>query len=315
MLSSITAMLALAVIQLVDTAAIPPELVRDFTPGEYKGSTDDQNDVFRYRLFEPTPLRSGVRYPLIVWLHGLGSVEMTPDNVGQLRHLLLIVDEPTKPEKYPFYVLAMQLNAPTWFIQHDAEPGLSKTTHEPIDVLAALINQTLAAKPIDANRVYLVGVSGGGTACWEFASRYPNVFAAVAPIASAGADASRAKLLTRIPIWTFHSRYDGITPPSGVRRMVAAVQEAGGVVQLSENQSGAHNVWIEAFQAHHLLDWLLHQRRGSPNRWPPPDSSTGPKSVFTIVLPIAILLLVAIAVAKEFRRRRRFRSASLGLEL
>ncbi len=36
---------------------------------------------------------------------------------------------------------------------------------------------------VDGNRMYLTGLSLGGFGAWEYALRYPNRFAAVAPIA------------------------------------------------------------------------------------------------------------------------------------
>src|SRR5690242_2725306 len=102
MLSAVVAVFGLLLAHWVDSASITPELVQAFTPGEFKfsGGDNDKGEVFRYRLFEPKPTTPGVKYPLIVWMHGYGDIEISRDNFGQLKHLLLVIDEPTKPEKY-----------------------------------------------------------------------------------------------------------------------------------------------------------------------------------------------------------------------
>ena len=54
---------------------------------------------------------------------------------------------------------------------------------------------------------------------------YPEVFAAVVPLSSAGGDVSRADKLANVPIWAFHNRNDRKTSPDGgVEETVAAVK-------------------------------------------------------------------------------------------
>ncbi len=55
----------------------------------------------------------------------------------------------------------------------------------------------------------------GGYGVWEAAERWPNYWAAVAPIAGAG-DPSKADRLVDLPIWAFHSADDDIVPVSGI---------------------------------------------------------------------------------------------------
>jgi predicted peptidase len=47
------------------------------------------------------------------------------------------------------------------------------------------LEQTLKEFNVDAERMYLTGLSAGANATWYFAARYPGKFAAVVPMAGA----------------------------------------------------------------------------------------------------------------------------------
>jgi predicted peptidase len=133
-----------------------------------------------------------------------------------------------------------------------------------------VLHKVMQDYPVDADRICLAGVSTGGSACWEMAMRYPDMFAAVVPMASWGGDMSRAARLARIPIWTFHNRDDDTPTPVDVRRTVKAVEEAGGNIHLTLVPATGHNCWYAAFKVHDAMGWMLLQRRGALICWAPP---------------------------------------------
>jgi predicted peptidase len=57
--------------------------------------------------------------------------------------------------------------------------------------------------------LFLHGMGGFGT--WDFASRYPHWFAAIAPICGGG-DALRIRRLKEMPVWAFHGMKDRVVP-------------------------------------------------------------------------------------------------------
>ncbi|MFV2069848.1 MAG: hypothetical protein ACC645_23020, partial [Pirellulales bacterium] len=288
---------------------LPPEDVyRLFTPLEYSASGGGSPDkkVYRYRLFEPAYGSPGEKYPMIVWLHGIGQVEIDgPENLGQLKWLGLIF-KTAQRDDYPFFLLAMQLpkDQRQWFYRAG-----EIRADEPITVLWEIVKTTFQDYPVDEDRICLVGLSGGGSACWEMAMRHPVSFAAITPLASGGGDHLRAGLLRDVPVWAFHSNGDG---PEGDRRTVAAVNRAGGTAKLSEPMISSHHCWPAAFEQNHLLPWLLAQRRGA---WSVPPGVLPWRlrlaevirsgNWWKYVVVVVVLLLVVVAVRQERRRQAR----------
>jgi len=88
--------------------------------------------------------------------------------------------------------------------------------------------------------VSLIGICSGGNACWEMAIRYPEVFSAVVPATPGSGNISKAGRLAGIPIWAFHAKHEH---PEGTEAMAAAVEQAGGNIYLTLEQSGAHYSW------------------------------------------------------------------------
>ena len=65
---------------------------------------------------------------------------------------------------------------------------------------------------LDPLRVYLVGVSMGGTGAWDIAARYPSRFAAVVSVSGEGPQSvsfdTAAAALRAMPLWVFHAEND-----------------------------------------------------------------------------------------------------------
>ncbi|MBX3413351.1 MAG: hypothetical protein KF708_11730 [Pirellulales bacterium] len=226
-----------------------------------------EGGVVRYRLFIPED-NLDEQFPLIVWLHGYGDCGET--NVSQLRWLdQLVFNAPRDRRRFPFYLLAVQCPCVNGLWFHQVSVLGEPASDDMLAMHYKVVQSLLAERRIDKNRIYLTGLSLGGTACWEFAKRYPDLFAAVAPLASEGSVSDGLDRLIHLPIWAFHSRDDAWTPPTGVRRTVDELARLNGSVDLTEVNTVSHDCWTLAFRDYHLLDWLLAQRRGESATWAP----------------------------------------------
>lgn len=198
-------------------------------------------------------------HPLLVFLHGRG--ERGTDNQAQLTHGEAIMR--SAAVEHGAFVLVPQCPPKRrWNCRKskDTDRTLTPEPSVPLRMVSELIRQLKKDHPIDADRVYLMGLSMGGYGTWEFAQRWPEVVAAIVPICGGG-DVARASRLARVPIWAFHGAADSVVPVSRSRDMIRAVREAGGKPKYTEYDGVDHDSWRRAFAEPGLLEWLFAQRR------------------------------------------------------
>jgi len=228
----------------------------------YTGGTYD-SELFPYRLFVPLT-KPNQTYPIIVWLHGHG--EAGSDNVMHLAWLgERMMLPPRQRERFPFFVLCVPcpIENDFWNGYPTGTPEEKRSGSAMIRVTDAILSDVLQDFPVDRNRIYLTGVSSGGSGCWHYALQFPNRFAAVAPLAGGRVSGDYSRLVD-VPVWCFHSTHDTGSPVDGARQNVAELRAVGGQVKLTEIDTVSHDCWSAAFGKHRLLEWMLAQRRGSP---------------------------------------------------
>jgi dienelactone hydrolase len=186
---------------------------------------------------------------------------------------------------------------------------------QPLAVAKAIIDELLQKYPIDPNRIYLSGVSSGGTGCWEMLDRYPELFAAAAPLASAGSPAADLSGLVDIPIWAFHTRDDPGSDINLVRQTVARLKAIGGKAYLTETPGHTHDCWNAAFNDFRYVDWLLAQRKGGDGIEPRYSTLTNSvglvKQDIVATGPQYYLPLPVAAICVYWFLRRRYRKTRL----
>ena len=150
-------------------------------------------------------------YPLIIWVHGAGQTGQ--GNAADLPKVLewgvpKIISEGGFPDNFivndtsfSFIILSPQFGG--W-------PNGAN--------LGAMITYALNNFRVDANRIYLAGISAGGGAVWDYVSSSvanSDKVAAIIPFcgtqnptqAQAGRIAS-----SNLPVWAFHNTHDGTVP-------------------------------------------------------------------------------------------------------
>lgn len=201
-----------------------------------------------YRLFVPTSYDKNQKYPLVLWLHGAGSVGN--DNFKQISGASLRGTHTwttrQNQAKYPAFVLAPQTRR-SWIA--DAS------------TVVELLEAVKTEFSIDPQRVYIAGQSMGGYGTWNLIALRPDLFAAAIPLCGGG-DTSGAATLVKIPIWAFHGDADANVPVTESREMIAAIKQAGGSPRYTEYKGVGHEVWLKTFQERGLVDWLFAQRKG-----------------------------------------------------
>jgi predicted peptidase len=252
---------AFALAVSLEIGAMPAEKAYEEQSVKYTGS-EYKNEEFKYRLLKPEKIEPGKKYPLVLFLHGAG--ERGTDNVKQLLYFPAIIAKPEMREKYPCFVIAPQCRSDKRWVEVDwsaKEPSPMIEPSDQMKVVLQILDKVANENPVDRDRVYLTGLSMGGYGSWDLAMRMPERFAAVAPICGGGDEQSASKL-AGVPVWAFHGDDDQAVPVDRSRRMIAAIEKAGGHPKYSELKGVGHNSWTPAYEdPKGLIPWMFEQKR------------------------------------------------------
>lgn len=226
----------------------------------------ESKDTLYYRLLPPMVRASKakapkIRYPLVVFLHGSG--ERGNDNELQLKNGVSFFADTITRKKFPTYVLVPQCPVDKKWADVDFHAASNKMPADPssaMDGVIQLINSIIEQNLIDTSRIYVTGISMGGFGTFDLISRYPDIFAAGAPVCGGGYE-DLAKDLVQVPLWIFHGGKDDIVNPARSRSMVEAIKKAGGNPKYTEFEDGGHIIWDKVYSDSKFYEWLFAQKR------------------------------------------------------
>lgn len=208
-----------------------------------------RNVTYRYVSSLPKGYEADVTrtWPLVVYLHG-GS-----DRGTDLRKLYSsgIPDQIYRGREFPFIMVAPQLPEHLRWSTDDWFENFTK------DVFARY--------RIDRDRVYLTGPSLGGSGTWYLATRYPERFAAIAPMSGftshLGYIDEHIDRLRDMPVWAFHGRLDTVVPFEETERIVRRLEGRNRQLKFSAEPEIGHWIHWQVYPGADLYDWLLQHHR------------------------------------------------------
>jgi predicted peptidase len=238
----------LASLATASTAAVEPSRLAKFW-------TPDALHV-PYRAIETPGRLGGEKLPLIVFLHG--DWQDGTNNESQLAGYgngsMLWLDQAIHGE-IPLVYVAPQTTGGYW----------------PPRRVAAVVRDALKHFPVDPRRIYLTGVSDGGTGVWDALKTWPECFAAGVPM-SGMTEIAGLVSIRDVPEWAFHGAKDNDTDVEtgydgamvGSRAVVRALRTLGATLRYTEYPNEMHVIWHHAYSTPALLPWLLDQRLEHP---------------------------------------------------
>ena len=248
----------------VGAIGIPDQLVsvtRQF------GTNVDGYSIFLPRNYEAT----STQYPVIVFLQGGGGVggPVSQVNRGGIPFLLdspnvVPADDPSLEPllRDTFVVVSPHIRQGEYY---DDAKGIEQ-----------LFLHVAKTYRIDPLRVYLTGLSRGGSGTWGLLDRFPSRFAAAAPLAG-GLDGLRyPDTLTRMPLWVAHNRNDAAIPFAPCNELLDWIESQTNTRFLRKenawelgdgdltnsriftgNDSESHDAWSEVYTSAAFYRWLL----------------------------------------------------------
>lgn len=248
-------------------------LVDEFEAGTIEADGKELN----YRLYDPTTEfgTSDEGYPLVLFLHG--EDERGTDNEKHLTTSKGATVWLEMDYANPCFVLAPQTNE-SW-------------TDEDVDALVcALLDEVIATRNVDTDRIYVQGFSMGGVGTWNMLIKHSDYFAGGLPICGYvpaeyyDNDAAAFESIKMMPIWTFVVQNDDqqyvVGTEKAVEQLEAIADEGGATVKFEmwdvDSVLPPHNAWEQVYRIGTPYNFLMSQSRARTN-----DQTLNPKLMFT----------------------------------
>ena len=125
--------------------------------------------------------------------------------------------------------------------------------------LLVILEKTQNELRIDSNKIYLTGLSYGGFGTWYLGSKYPDKFAAIAPVVAWG----HPQLIPQIaqhnlPIWVFVGGKDLTIEKKFFYKGMAILESLGHTkVQFTIHEDLGHDAWKRVYSGDELYQWFL----------------------------------------------------------
>jgi predicted peptidase len=228
--------------------------------GFAKRSVTQGGFVFPYQVFAPQNYVRTQKWPIVVALAGTG--ERGNDNERQVDVGVGLVVR-AQSATFPAVVIFPQIPS-----DGSAETVFNQAVVQAIDDVVRDYNG-------DPDRVYLTGLSFGGTEGFSLLYNTPGRFAAFLTIApglcprciSNGATLDQAERLVAeklkaLPIWIHQGDQDVSSAVAANRQLVADFRAVGSQsLKYTEYPGLGHTIWDMVYTTPAVWDWLFAQRR------------------------------------------------------
>ena len=266
--------------EVPDEAPTAPVHPQSPTPSRFiAGSHGDATARRDFKLYIP-PGAGDRPLPLLVMLHGCTQ---NPDDFAAGTAMNTLASE------QGFYVLypaqSQQANPQrcwNWFKHNHQARGRGEPA-----LLAGMTREVMAAYPVDADRVYVAGLSAGGAMAAILGDTYPDIFAAVgvhsglaagsatdlpsalSAMQSGANPAPPRASANAVPTIAFHGDADNTVHPANSGQVIAASAAMAASVEVDQLTSSGGRTATR--RIHHAADgtvlaehWLVH---GAPHAW------------------------------------------------
>ena len=205
-------------------------------------------------------------YPLLVFIHGGGQV-----GNGQIDLPLLLNDgiaELLQEKKFPpnFNVNGKNfsfINLTPQFNRYPSDADVKQ-----------FIDFAIKTYRIDTSRVYMSGLSMGGTVSANMGGEYTAQLAAIVPIAGVTTGSTLKTTCSNIatgnlPVWVFHNNGDPSISVSDPMNFISTINtyHPSIVPKLTVFNSNIHDAWTDAINPKYkengmnMYEWMLHYTR------------------------------------------------------
>ncbi|MCF8368430.1 MAG: prolyl oligopeptidase family serine peptidase [Bacteroidales bacterium] len=211
-----------------------------------RGLNQNQKDTnYHYISYTPEAYYDDTlkKWPLIIYMHG-GSSRGTDT---MKLYCCGIPDQIWRGREFPFVIVAPQCPVnQRWSTDNWFENFYEEITTKYI---------------IDTNKIYLTGMSLGGSGTWYLAIKYPEKFAAIAPMSGFTRHMDyimkNTDKLVDIPIWAFHGKLDKVVEFEDTEWMVDKLKGENKDLIFTAAPDAGHGLYWSVYTEQELYDWFL----------------------------------------------------------
>ena len=196
-----------------------------------------------YLYFPPGYEKTDEEFGLLLFLHGGGESGRNLEVLREYGPPKMLLDG----TEFPFLILAPQN-------PHEKQWWNVRAVKKLLDII-------VEEHRIDPDRLYLTGLSRGGSASWEMAVQYPSTFAALVVVCGMAPVPYASWIDKALPIRVFHGTEDPVIPFSESLEMVEKLRSLGYDATLTPYEGVGHNAWDRAYQTPGLFEWIAAQSR------------------------------------------------------
>lgn len=202
-------------------------------------------ETLQYYLYYPAEYEDfpDRDFGILLFLHGGGESGGALEEIKRNGPPKLLVEG----KQFPFLVLAPQ------------NPHKRKWWN--IQAVVQLLDSVIEQNRIDPTRVYLSGLSRGGSAAWDLAVQYPDKWAALAIVCGMAPEPYAHWIDKELPIWVFHGSDDKVISVSESDNMVKKLKEMSYDVRYTRYEGVGHDSWKKAYLEDDLYSWMANQKR------------------------------------------------------
>ena len=130
------------------------------------------------------------------------------------------------------------------------------------DALASLLQSYIERGVADADKVYILGGSMGGTGTWNMLANHPEIFAAAMPVAG-NPSGLNAEAVAKTPLFTVMGTADKIMKISNVEDFLRDMDAYNAEYKLEIEDGWTHEDVCKKSYTDERLDWLFKHTRGA----------------------------------------------------
>lgn len=236
----------------------------------YAGITDYVKAFYHY-VPQGYPA-AGVKYPLILFVHGSG--EKGPGTSATLPLVLRngipkLINEGNFPTSFT-------VNGQTFRVMV-ISPQFGGTGFPSVNDINAVINYAVANYPVDINRIYLTGLSMGGAVTWYYPgynSYFASRIAAIVPVCGAellSQNSATNIAASNLPVWATHNNgdptVDSLLTYQNVDRINNRPAPPNPLAKKTIFVANGHDAWTQTYNPNfrqnglNIYEWMLQYRR------------------------------------------------------